>query len=225
MNTQTQHPQQRNNHPAIAYLNTARKAAHEVHRACPYQEYQELEAIAFFWLLKLWSRYDPSKGLSMSVYLLCRIKGKLLHEIRDRGSAIRKPRTEYDLHQRARHLERKLRAGGETPSTRELAERLGVEPAKLYEATQTIANCQGLRSEILARSLPASETPQVIAIDDSLTLPIDKEAFRQILFNGKTVPKIAESLGLTTEELLVRVRRYFARVVLRDMPSGTLRER
>lgn len=110
-----------------------------------------------------------------------------------------------------------MRAEGENPSTQELAARLGVEPKKLQEATQTIANCQGLRSEVLARSLPApNSTLQTLFIDDSLALPIDKEAFKQILCNNKPTPKVAKSLGLTAEELLLRVRRYFSGVVLRE---------
>ncbi len=86
-------------------------------------------------LVQAVNRFDVSRGVPLSAFAARTIEGEIMHEFRDRGWAVRVPRSLQELGRRVstarERLSHKL---GRAPSIDELAQLLEVEPQRVEEA-------------------------------------------------------------------------------------------
>jgi RNA polymerase sigma-B factor len=108
----------------LRYMPLARYAAS--HYAARPEPFDDLVQVASIGLLKAIDRFDPHKGATFSSYALPTMLGELRRHFRDRGWAVRPPRT---LQENALRVER---------TTAELTLQLGRQPtvAELVDATR-----------------------------------------------------------------------------------------
>jgi RNA polymerase sigma-B factor len=119
------------------YLPLARYAAN--HYARRSEPFDDLVQVASLGLLKAIDRFDPYNGATFSSYALPTMLGELRRHFRDRGWAVRPPRT---LQEHALLVERATSeltyALGRSPTVAELAERSGLELEQVLEAREAI---------------------------------------------------------------------------------------
>jgi RNA polymerase sigma-B factor len=93
--------------------------------------------VASFGLVKAIDRFDPTRGTSFSTYAVPTIVGELKRYFRDSGWAVHVPRGMQErvmkLDTAVQHLQRVL---GRSPSTKELAVRLGASEEEVLEVLQ-----------------------------------------------------------------------------------------
>ncbi|MGB0873650.1 MAG: sigma factor [Synechococcus sp.] len=75
---------------AAENLNLARREAWRFHRRCDGKlPYDDLEACAFVGLLKACHKFEPDRGWKFSTYAVPKIRGELLHYVRDHSYLLR----------------------------------------------------------------------------------------------------------------------------------------
>jgi RNA polymerase sigma-B factor len=120
------------------YLPLARYAAN--HYARRTESFDDLVQVASLGLLKAIDRYDPSNGATFSSYALPTMLGELRRHFRDRGWAVRPPRT---LQEHALLVERTTtelqRLLGRSPTVDELAETTKLTHEEVLEAREAAA--------------------------------------------------------------------------------------
>ncbi len=95
----------------------------------------DLEQVARVGLVLAVDRYDPDVGVKFSTFAGRTIDGELKRYFRDRAWALRVPRRAKDLGVAVRRsIEELTQALGRSPTTAELAERVGAEPDEVLEA-------------------------------------------------------------------------------------------
>jgi RNA polymerase sigma-B factor len=119
------------------YLPLARYAAN--HYARRSEPFDDLVQVASLGLLKAIDRYDPDNGATFSSYALPTMMGELRRYFRDRGWAVRPPRT---LQEHALLVERATadlsRELGRSPTLDQLAARCDLEVEEVLEAREAI---------------------------------------------------------------------------------------
>jgi RNA polymerase sigma-B factor len=119
------------------YLPLARYAAN--HYARRSEPFDDLVQVASLGLLKAIDRFDPSNGATFSSYALPTMLGELRRHFRDRGWAVRPPRTLQEhallVERASAELSRHL---GRSPTVDELAGRCGLEAEEVLEARQAM---------------------------------------------------------------------------------------
>ncbi|MGA0983154.1 MAG: sigma factor [Burkholderiaceae bacterium] len=71
-------------------LNLARREAWRFHRRCDGKlAYDDLEAVAFLGLMKACHKFEPDRGWKFSTYAVPKIRGELLHYVRDHSYLLR----------------------------------------------------------------------------------------------------------------------------------------
>jgi RNA polymerase sigma factor (sigma-70 family) len=125
---------------AAENLNLARREAWRFHRRCDGKlAYDDLEAVAFLGLMKACHKFDASRGWKFSTYAVPKIRGELLHFVRDHSYLLR-------LSHRMREnwvKGRKLLDRGSNDQT--VADSLGIE---LAEWLDTRSACSGAPLEL-----------------------------------------------------------------------------
>jgi RNA polymerase sigma-B factor len=119
------------------YLPLARYAAN--HYARRSEPFDDLVQVASLGLLKAIDRYDPDNGATFSSYALPTMLGELRRHFRDRGWAVRPPRT---LQEHALSVERATasltRELGRSPTVEELAHATALDVEEVLEARQAV---------------------------------------------------------------------------------------
>jgi RNA polymerase sigma-B factor len=120
------------------YLPLARYAAN--HYARRSEPFEDLVQVASLGLLKAIDRFDPSNGATFSSYALPTMLGELRRHFRDRGWAVRPPRT---LQEHALLVERatgeQIRLLGRSPAIDDLVEATGLSVEEVLEAREATA--------------------------------------------------------------------------------------
>lgn len=120
------------------YLPLARYAANHYSRRS--EPFEDLVQVASLGLLKAIDRFDPANGATFSSYALPTMLGELRRHFRDRGWAVRPPRT---LQEHALLVERTTaelqRALGRSPTVEELAATTQLTHEEVLEAREAAA--------------------------------------------------------------------------------------
>src|SRR6478672_2584854 len=96
---------------------------------------EDIEQTGYVGLIQAVDRYDPSRGVPLRAYAARTIDGEIMHLFRDRGWAVRVPRSLQDLSRRVAAVrERMGHKLGRSPSLEELAEATGETEERVAEA-------------------------------------------------------------------------------------------
>ncbi|HWI72985.1 MAG TPA: sigma-70 family RNA polymerase sigma factor, partial [Baekduia sp.] len=120
------------------YLPLARYAASQyVRRSEPFDDLVQVASVG---LIKAIDRFDPANGANFASYALPTMVGELRRHFRDRGWAVRPPRT---LQEHALLVERTtdqlLREVGRPPTVAQLAQRTGLTLEEVLDAREAVA--------------------------------------------------------------------------------------
>ena len=116
---------------------------------------EDIEQTGYVGLIQAVDRYDPSRGVPLRAYAARTIDGEIMHLFRDRGWAVRVPRSLQDLSRRVAAVrERMGHKLGRSPSLEELAEATGESEERISEA---IAAGRAYTAEPLVEPDAASE--------------------------------------------------------------------
>ncbi|HWI71459.1 MAG TPA: SigB/SigF/SigG family RNA polymerase sigma factor, partial [Baekduia sp.] len=120
------------------YLPLARYAASQyVRRSEPFDDLVQVASVG---LIKAIDRFDPANGATFASYALPTMLGELRRHFRDRGWAVRPPRT---LQEHALLVERTadelLREIGRPPTVAQLAQRTGLTLEEVLDAREAVA--------------------------------------------------------------------------------------
>ena len=185
----------RRNHRVLQHLGLARLVAKRQRRQGP-EEYDDLLQEACLGLIAGVDRFDASRGLKPSSYLLSRANGQVMHYRRDRAATLRIPWRLRDLAVRAGRLRDGLSPESQPPRSRQgLARRLGVTETRLQDAFAAL-HCA--RSQSLD-AMPC-ELPDERALDDQrewlvkAMVELDPEQRRVLqahLIDGQSLREVA----------------------------------
>ena len=199
-------------------------------------ERDDLEQVASLALLNAIDRFDPSRDVKFSTFATVTIVGELKRHLRDKGWAIRVPRSLQELAVRVNQaLPQLSQELGRSPTVREIAERVGAGDDDVLEALDAARSYTADSLDAPAGhdegSLTVGET---IAVHDerfeqldgwaSVAPLIDQlpERERTILylrfFEERSQSQIASELGISQ----MHVSRLLAKVLaaLRDAAAG-----
>jgi RNA polymerase sigma-B factor len=120
------------------FLPLARRLARRYHQGP--EQLDDLVQVASLGLLKAIDRFDPARETAFSSFAVPTILGELKRHFRDKGWAVRVPR---DLQELAVKVDRvgdeMSRELGRTPTTSEIAERIGAQDEQVLEAREAAA--------------------------------------------------------------------------------------
>ncbi len=173
-------------------------------------EYDDLYQAGCLGLVKAVDGFDESRGLKFSTYAVPVILGEMRRLFRD-GGAIKVGRALRERSMKAARISAEFSAReGRTPTVRELAELLGVEPAEAAQAVNA-----GQRPVSLTAG--EEEGGQIdIAVDSEAERIGERIALRQVIgeleerdrrilyfryFKRETQTKTAERLGMTQVQI------------------------
>jgi RNA polymerase sigma-B factor len=139
----------------------------------------DIEQTGYLGLIQAVDRYDPSRGVPLRAYAARTIEGEIMHLFRDRGWAVRVPRSLQEMSRRVTAVRERLgHRLGRTPTLAELADAIGESEDRVAEA---IAAGRAYTAEPLADTetatdgggdgpsparLLASEEPGFTAVED-----------------------------------------------------------
>ncbi len=96
---------------------------------------EDIEQTGYLGLIQAVDRYDPSRGVPLRAYAARTIEGEIMHLFRDRGWAVRVPRSLQEMSRRVTAVrERMGHRLGRSPSLQELAEAMGETEDRVAEA-------------------------------------------------------------------------------------------
>jgi RNA polymerase sigma-B factor len=97
--------------------------------------YDDIVQSGYIGLIQAVDRFDPSRGVPLRAYAARTIEGEIMHLFRDRGWALRVPRSLQEMSRRMAALsERMSHRLGRTPTAEELAEASGEDVERVTEA-------------------------------------------------------------------------------------------
>jgi RNA polymerase sigma-B factor len=195
------------------YLPLARYAAnHYARRAEPFDDLVQVASVG---LLKAIDRYDPGNGATFSSYALPTMLGELRRHFRDRGWAVRPPRT---LQEHALVVERATAALtlrlGRSPTADEIARATGLEVEEVLDAREAVvahtatslsAPVGGDEDDSELGDLMGAEDPGFARADDRATVEVlmrslsrrEREILRLRMDEDLTQSEIGRRLGLS----------------------------
>jgi RNA polymerase sigma-B factor len=183
----------------------------------PGAEFDDLLQAGSIGLLNAIERYDSRRSDEFAAFAVPTVAGEMKRYIRDRGAAVRLPRTLHEAAGRLpRERERLTRRLGRTPSESELAEAVGVSSAELAELEAV------LRAPAPDTGADTVADPRAPASDERLLLAgafeVLDEQEREIVFlrfiEDLDRKEVAGRLGISESQLGRRTRRALAK--LRD---------
>jgi RNA polymerase sigma-B factor len=96
---------------------------------------EDIEQTGYVGLIQAVDRYDPSRGVPLRAYAARTIEGEIMHLFRDRGWAVRVPRSLQEMSRRIASVRERLgHKLGRSPSLQELAEATGESEERVAEA-------------------------------------------------------------------------------------------
>jgi RNA polymerase sigma-B factor len=127
------------------------------------EPFDDLVQVASLGLLKAIDRFDPARETTLSTFAIPTILGELKRHFRDRGWAVRVPRS---LKERAVHVEQATEALwgelGRPPTTTEIAAWMGATPEQVLEARHAAGAYRAVSLDVNAHD------PEGVAPADSL---------------------------------------------------------
>lgn len=200
---------------------------------------EDLEQVARLGLVKAVDRYDPERG-SFTAYAVITISGELKRHFRDRTWGVHVPRRVQDLSLEVGHASMVLTSVlARTPTTGELAERLGVSEAAVREAVESAAGYSPASLNAPVAGDGAAELGDMLgdvdgaleAVTDNLTvtdllmrLPARERRMLAMRFYGnRTQAEIAADLGISqmhVSRLLSRALGWLREAMLSDTPPA-----
>src|SRR3954453_14803226 len=195
------------------YLPLARYAAN--HYARRSEPFDDLVQVASLGLLKAIDRFDPHNGATFSSYALPTMLGELRRHFRDRGWAVRPPRT---LQEHALLVERATaeltNTLGRSPTVAQLADHTGLELEEVLEAREAVVahTATSLSAPVGDGEEPAElgdlmggEDPGYARADDRATVEAlmqslshrEREILRLRMEEDLTQSEIGERVGLS----------------------------
>ena len=97
--------------------------------------YEDIEQTGYVGLIHAVDRFDPSRGVPLGAFAARTIEGEIMHLFRDRGWAVRVPRSLQELSRRVSTVRDRLSHRlGRSPSLQELAEATGESEQRVAEA-------------------------------------------------------------------------------------------
>jgi RNA polymerase sigma-B factor len=97
--------------------------------------YDDIVQSGYIGLIQAVDRFDPERGVPLRAYAARTIEGEIMHLFRDRGWALRVPRSLQEMSRRMAALsERMSHRLGRTPTPEELAEASGEDLEQVSEA-------------------------------------------------------------------------------------------
>lgn len=131
----------------VSNMGLARSAAHKWAKLS-HVPYEDLESVAFTFLIYASEKFDKTRGVAFSSFALKKISGGILNWIRDKGNVVKIPRSLYDLNQKAKRIERQLEAEyGHKVTSTEVAFAMGIKAQKLQTAKFAMTNCKKIGVE------------------------------------------------------------------------------
>jgi RNA polymerase sigma-B factor len=110
-------------------------ARHLARRYHAHGEHDDLEQVAALGLVKAIERYDADRGIAFTSFAVPTISGELKRYFRDKGWAVRVPRSVQELKLKLdRERPRMTATLGRSPTPAELADRIGVDLEQVVEA-------------------------------------------------------------------------------------------
>jgi RNA polymerase sigma-B factor len=197
---------------------------------------EDLEQVARLGLVKAVDRYDPERG-SFTAYAVITISGEIKRHFRDRTWGVHVPRRIQDLSLEVSHARMVLTSSlSRTPTTDEIAERLGVEVAAVTEAlggsaayAPTSLNAPVSDGDGEFGDMLGGADLDLESVDDKLTvsglllrLPGRERRMLALRFYGnRTQAEIAAELGISqmhVSRLLSRALAWLREAMLSDIP-------
>ena len=192
-------------------------------------------------LIKAIDRFDPSRGLEFTTYATPTILGEIKRHFRDKGWSVRVPRRLQELsakvNQATDDLTKELQR---SPSTEEVAARLGVSVDEVLEAMESSSAYSSVPLE--AGGADEDDAPAVIdhyatvdedlaASDDRMVVadairdfsPREREVLRMRFKDGLTQVEIAKKLGVSQVQVSRLLRRTLKKVQDKLDPEGVMK--
>jgi len=200
----------------------------------------DLEQVASLGLIKAIDRYDPERG-SFTAYAVTTITGELKRHFRDKTWGVHVTRRMKDLGRDVKAATAAMTSEmARTPTTDEVAERIGADPTDVREAMESFANYTptSLNSPIGAGDrvtelgeLVGEDDPDLESLDDRITvadlirhLPEREQRLLSLRFYGNlTQADIAAQLGISqmhVSRLLSRTFAWLREALLSDSLPG-----
>ncbi len=174
---------------------------------------EDLVQVANMALVMAAQRYRPDHGVSFAAFAVPTITGELRRYFRDRGWDVRPPRRIQELRGHVQSATQDLvHELGRTPTTGEVAERLGVDEREVRETLTATEGYHSLSLDAPAPDGTATLADVVGGPDGGLEQVADLEAIRPLLarlgqrdrhilalrfFRGCTQQEIADDIGVT----------------------------
>ncbi|WP_053227389.1 SigB/SigF/SigG family RNA polymerase sigma factor [Solirubrobacter soli] len=182
-------------------------ARHLARKYATQNEREDLEQVACEALLKALDRFDPSRGRAFTSYAVPTILGELKRHFRDRGWAVKVPRSLQEMATRVATAAGELSSElGRSPTTDEIATRCDITVEQVLEV---FASRSAHRPESLDRPVNDEEHTSVLEL-----LP-DEEAGFDRVERATDLSRLMASLH-PRERLVLRLR-FEADLVQRDI--------
>jgi RNA polymerase sigma-B factor len=192
-------------------------------------------------LIKAIDRFDPERGLEFTTYATPTIMGELKRHFRDKGWSVRVPRRLQELsakvNQTTDELTKELQR---SPSTEEVATRLGVTVDEVLEAMESSSAYSSVSLE--GPATDDDDAPAIIdhyasvdqdlaASDDRMVVedtvrnfsPREQEIVRMRFEDGLTQVEIAKRLGVSQVQVSRLLRRTLKKLQDKIDPEGLMR--
>ncbi|HET9392960.1 MAG TPA: sigma-70 family RNA polymerase sigma factor [Candidatus Rubrimentiphilum sp.] len=173
----------------------------------------DLQQIAAIGLIKACDRYDPSVETPFEAFAWLFIIGELMHFVRDHERLVRAPRQLRKMEKQVQVAQESLVSRlGREPSTREIAQHLGVTPADIADAYR----CRDRATvESLDALAPYELKPVAYAVDEPENAIVIREALAHLTAPERTIVVAMYAGGYSQLELADRLgysRRHISRL-------------
>lgn len=146
------------------------------------EPYEDLLQEGICGLLRAIDRFKLDKGCQFSTFATPFISGKISHYLRDRSSAIRMPRTLYELAPREQRIRKELELELErSPTDREVADRMAVGVGYIRDLKEARRN-----TGLVSLDIPVSDGDGCIRLGDAIASSDQPDEVMQLL--GKLEP-------------------------------------
>ena len=191
-------------------------------------------------LIKAIDRFDPERGLEFTTYATPTILGEIKRHFRDKGWSVRVPRRLQELsakvNQTTDELTKELQR---SPSTQEVADRLGVSVDEVLEAMESSGAYSSVPLEAggsddddapavidhyatIDQDLAASDDRMIVADAIREFSPREREVLRMRFRDGMTQVQIAKQLGVSQVQVSRLLRRTLKKVQDKIDPEGVM---
>ena len=201
----------------------------------------DLVQVGTIGLIKAIDRFDPERGLEFTTYATPTILGEIKRHFRDKGWSVRVPRRLQELsskvNQATDELTKELQR---TPSTEEVASKLGVTVEEALEAMESSSAYSSVPLE--SGGSDDDDAPAVIdhyasvdqdlaASDDRMVIedtikefsPREQEVIRMRFNDNLTQVEIAKRLGVSQVQVSRLLRRTLKKLQEKVDPEGLMR--